>query len=87
MLSPLKRLLPLLCALGLTACASLPTPLPAEIPASLRQPCPPLQPPADGSGATVLRTMVEWAGMYRECADRHRQLVEAVGAVAPQGLW
>ena len=50
-----------------------------EVPASLRQPCPPLQPPADGSGAAVLRTMVEWAGQYRECADRHGRLVEALG--------
>lgn len=74
-----RRLLPLLCAWGLTACGSLPTPPPAEIPANLRQPCPPLLPPADGTGATVLRTMVEWAGMYRECADRHGRLVEAVG--------
>jgi hypothetical protein len=27
----------------------------------------------------VLRAMVEWAGAYRECADRHQQLVDAVG--------
>lgn len=48
------------------------------MPASLRQPCPPLQPPADGTGAAVLRTLVEWAGQYRECADRHQQLAQAV---------
>lgn len=73
------RLLPLLCASALTACASLPTPSPVEIPASLRQPCPePLPLPADGTGASVLRTMVEWAAMHRECAARHRALVEAV---------
>ena len=71
----------LLCAWALTACASLPRPLPAEIPASLRQPCPqPLPLPPDGTGAAVLRTMVEWAGMYRECADRQARLVEALGA-------
>lgn len=34
----------------------------------------------DGTGAAVLRTMVEWAGLYRECADRHRRLSEAVAA-------
>ncbi len=72
------RLLPLLCASVLTACASSPQPLPATIPASLRQPCPPLPLPADGTGAAVLRTMVEWAGLYRECADRHAQVVRAV---------
>lgn len=71
-------LLPLLCASALTACASSPTPQPVEIPASLRQPCPQLQPPADGTGAAVLRTMVEWAALYRECAGRHRALVEEV---------
>ena len=64
------RLLPLLCACLLTACASSPRPLPATIPASLRQPCPLLPLPADGTGAAVLRTMVEWAAMYRECAAR-----------------
>lgn len=79
MSSPSRRLLPLLCAWALTACGSLPKPPPVEVPASLRQPCPPLQPPADGSGAAVLRTMVEWAGQYRECADRHGRLVEALG--------
>ena len=63
----------------LAACASSPTPQPVEIPASLRQPCPQLHPPADGTGAAVLRTMVEWAALYRECAGRHRALVEAVG--------
>ena len=67
--------------LTLAGCSSLRVqsePLP--VPASLRQPCPPLQPPADGTGAAVLRTLVEWAGQYRECADRHRQLA---GALAP----
>ena len=65
----------------LAGCSSLRVPSePTPIPASLRQPCPPLQPPADGTGAAVLRTLVEWAGQYRECADRHRQLA---GALAP----
>jgi hypothetical protein len=58
-------------------CESLPRPSPVEIPASLRQACPALPLPADGTGAAVLRTMVEWAQLYRECADRHRRLVEA----------
>jgi hypothetical protein len=55
-----------------------PQPAPPVLPASLRQPCPPLTPPPDGTGAAVLRTMVEWAGLYRECADRHQRAVEAV---------
>lgn len=65
-----RRLLPLLCALALTGCASSPAPSAPTIPASLRQPCPPLTPPADGTGAAVLRTMLEWAALYRECAAR-----------------
>lgn len=75
-----RRLLPLLCASALTGCASSPAPLPATIPASLRQPCPPLTPPADGTGAAVLRTMVEWAYLYRECAAR----VEGWRAAVPE---
>jgi hypothetical protein len=27
----------------------------------------------------VLRTMTEWALLYRECADRHGRLVDALG--------
>ena len=63
----------------LTGCSSLhaPSAPPVQIPASLRQPCPPLVPPADGSAAAVLRTLVEWAGMYRECADGKAALIEA----------
>ena len=74
-----SRLCIVMCALTLTGCGSLSKPLePPPIPASLRQPCPPLQPPADGTGAMILRTLVEWAGQYRECADRHQQLAQAV---------
>lgn len=66
-------------ALTLTGCVSSPRqPAPPPVPASLRQACPPLSPPPDGSGAAVLRTLVEWAGLYRECADRQAQLVRAL---------
>lgn len=68
------------CVLMLTACASSPQQsAPPVLPASLRQPCQPLTMPADGTGAAVLRTLVEWAQQYRECADRHRAAVAAVG--------
>ena len=76
----LSALIPgcLLFAFLLTGCASLQTPsAPPLVPASLREPCPQLQPPTDGSGATLLRTFVEWATAYRECASRHQALVEA----------
>jgi hypothetical protein len=52
------------------------------IPASLRQPCPQLPPPADGTGASVLRTMVEWAAMYLECAARVDGWSQAVPEVS-----
>ncbi len=70
----------------LTACASSPQPPePAPIPANLRQPCPlPLPLPHDGTGAAVLRTMVEWGQLYRECASRHAELVQAVGNFSPK---
>lgn len=80
MWSTSKRMLLLLCVLGLPACSLL-KPLPPaapSIPASLRQPCPPLPLPADGTGAAVLRTLTEWGAMYRECADRHRRVSEAI---------
>jgi len=34
----------------------------------------------------VLRTLVDWAALYRECADRHRRAVEAVGGAGPAGV-
>ncbi len=69
----------------LPACASLkPPPAAPTLPASLRQPCPPLPLPADGSGAAVLRTMVEWGAMYRECADRHAAVVRAAQPTHPE---
>lgn len=48
------------------------------IPASLRQPCPDLIEPVDGTAGAVLRWGVATARMYRECQDRHRRTVEAV---------
>ena len=76
-----KSLFTVLSAWMLTACASSvqPSTMP-QIPASLRQPCPPLTHPADGTGAAVLRWSADTALAYRECASRHRALVEAVGA-------
>jgi hypothetical protein len=51
---------------------------PLAIPASLRQPCPTLTDPVNGTGAAVLRWSLETVEAYRLCADRHRALVEAV---------
>ncbi|WP_457651078.1 Rz1-like lysis system protein LysC, partial [Propionibacterium freudenreichii] len=57
----------------LTACASSPAPssLPPP-PANLAQPCPPPQPPADGTGATLLRWAVAMVEDYRECSARQQ---------------
>lgn len=52
------------------------------IPASLRQPCPDLSDPVDGTSGAILRWGVTTAKMYRECQDRHRRAVESVSAPA-----
>lgn len=73
-----RRLFIVLSASTLTACASSPVQSTRpQVPASLLQPCPSLTPPTEGTGAALLRTMVEWASLYRECADRHAALAEA----------
>ncbi|MBE2261589.1 MAG: hypothetical protein IAE92_02535 [Burkholderiaceae bacterium] len=46
-------------------------------PASLRQPCPDLNQPADGTGASVLKWSLATVHAYRECQSRHRRLVQA----------
>ncbi len=48
------------------------------IPANLTTPCPMLTPLADGSGASVLRKLVEVAEEYADCRRRHDALIEAV---------
>lgn len=59
-------------------CASSPTQSEAPtLQASLRQPCPDLLPPADGSRASVLRWSVATVRAYRECQAKHRRTVEA----------
>jgi hypothetical protein len=45
--------------------------------ASLRQPCPDLLPPADGTAGTVLRWMVDTTEAYAVCQSRHARAVEA----------
>lgn len=54
------------------------------IPASLRQPCPDLTEPVDGTAGAVLRWGVFTAKLYRECQDRHSRTVEAVSGQADQ---
>ena len=53
------------------------------MPASLRQPCPPLSQPADGTSGAMLRWATDTALAYRECAGRHAALVQAVAAPPP----
>lgn len=48
------------------------------IPASLRQRCPDLTEPVDGTAGAVLRWGVVTAKMYRECQDRHWRAVESI---------
>jgi len=65
-------------ALFLSGCASfgLPSAQP-QLQASLREPCPDLLPPVDGSRGAILRWSVDTAKAYRECQSRHRRTVEA----------
>jgi len=55
---------------------SLPRP---SISANLVAPCENLTPLADGSGASVLRKLVEVSNSYYECARKHDALVQAAG--------
>lgn len=75
----LKNLCIAMCALTMTACASLAPPSVGVQPqASLRQPCPDLQSPADGSRAAALRWSIQAIKQYRECQSTAARLVEAV---------
>lgn len=83
--APLKRswraLFTAMCALTTTACSSYAPPSPpVHPPAVLLRACPPIAPPTDGTGAAVLRWSVDLAGMYNDCAARHRALARAVTA-------
>jgi hypothetical protein len=70
-----------MCASMLTACAT-PTQHSGEgrspIPPSLTSPCPDLEALQDGTGAAVLRKLIEVAEQYYDCQRKHRALVEAV---------
>ena len=49
------------------------------VPANLTQPCPPLQPLADGADfGHLLEAAVDAAGKYRECSTRHEALSRLV---------
>ena len=50
----------------------------AKIDTVLTEPCQPLNQLADGTGATVLRWILETADAYNDCAGKHRRLVEAI---------
>ena len=66
--------------LMLMGCESLGTPSEARspIPPSLTSPCDPLPELADGTGASLLRWIVEASESYHAVCRKHRALVEAV---------
>lgn len=66
------------CALALTACAHSPITSTVRIQASLREPCPNLTKPADGTGEEMFLWALLTVKAYRECQSRHQRLVEAV---------
>jgi hypothetical protein len=62
----------------MTACAHYEAPSTAPtLQASLRESCPDLAEPRDGSRGTMLRWSVATVKAYRECQARHRRTVEA----------
>jgi hypothetical protein len=63
--------------LALTGCTTITTSPPVKLDASLRQPCAPLQVPADGTGAAMFTWSRQTVKDYNECADRHARTVEA----------
>ena len=68
------------CACLIAGCASPMPPSAARSPldVSLTEPCPPLSPLADGTGATVLRWIIGTAENYADCSARHRALTKAL---------
>lgn len=69
------------CALMMQGCGSSKQPELQKpvLQANLLQPCPELTEHNGGKdGASLLATLLEWAGQYHECAARHQALVEAV---------
>lgn len=69
-----------LAALAITGCSTATQPSSRRSPldVSLTEPCPPLGPLADGTGAVVLRWILATTDAYNDCAARHRRLTEAV---------
>jgi len=70
-----------MCASMLTACCLPTPPLPerALLPPNLVQPCPDLMLLEDGTGAAVLRKLVEVSEQYHACQSGKSALIEAVG--------
>lgn len=66
--------------LMMTGCATPIQPLPDKLPlpANLTSHCPNLEPLSDGTGASVLRKLIEVSELYYECQRKHKALVEAV---------
>lgn len=50
----------------------------APIPANLTSPCEDLSPLQDGTGASVLRKLIEVAELYYACQRKHAALADAV---------
>lgn len=76
----LRNLFIATCVSAVMGCQSLTAPLPERppLPANLTAPCLPLTPLEDGTGAAVLRKLVEVSGAYYDCAARHGSLSDAV---------
>jgi hypothetical protein len=68
------------CVLTLTGCETLTPPLPERPPiaGNLTSLCPPLTPLDDGTGAKVLRKVLEVSKAYYDCANKHEGLANAV---------
>lgn len=80
----LRSLFTAMLVLMMTGCANLtPRSEPAPIQASLRQPCPELDPLSDITGKAVLKWSVATVKAYRLCADKMDALIDATAAATP----
>lgn len=49
----------------------------ASIPANLTQPCPDLERLEAGDGKTIIKWTLGTIGLYKDCQDKHMELVNA----------
>ena len=64
-------------ALAMSSCSTMPSTA-FHLPANLAQSCEPLPTLADGQQQTLAAWIVDAAGLYHDCANRHAETVKAI---------